>query len=181
MAPGGFGPETERDRALVLDAKRVAAVAFVAVLTCGLLCGVAYVAGRTSAADDAARVQTPASAPPVRINPPADFSTSQSPAARIAPEKVSIAEPEDGLYLQLSSVPPGVAEIMAQGLILNGIDAKLAPGRDIRSRARARRAVVERRDRRHARATRGYRVSAVCPPYEQLRPGLRAGRHSRYA
>lgn len=101
---------------LVLDAKRMAAVAFAVTLVCGALFGAAYVAGRNSVAAGASQRIAPVSAPaPVRI-------------VELGPKPVAVAEPEEGFYLQVTSVPRGVAEVIAQGLIANGFEAKAAPG-----------------------------------------------------
>jgi hypothetical protein len=120
MQPQAIKPGPERDDLVVLTPRRMAAVAFLAVLTSGLLCGVSYVAGRKSAAGADISRDAPLNAAPVRIVIPQPV-----PAP---PRPIEIVEPADGLYLQLASVAPGVAAIIAQGLIASGVGARVAPG-----------------------------------------------------
>jgi cell division protein FtsN len=110
------------------QSRRITAFALVAVLSCGLLCSISYVAGRASASDVSQAAPARAQKAPVRDESTPQVSIVDMPPVQVAPEPVPLTEPVDGTYLQLESVSPGIGEVMAQGLILNGIDAKLAPG-----------------------------------------------------
>jgi hypothetical protein len=122
--------------AILLGPRQITAVLVVAISVAGILCSLTYIAGRS--ASHAPSVPSPvparAAAPPpkplILKSEPCPSTPAQSPQ----PAGISVwqnAPPLPGataIYLQVASVPPGTAEVFAEGLHSEGFDAVTAPG-----------------------------------------------------
>jgi len=120
-----------QDSIIAMGPRQITAVLVLALTVTGILCCLSYIIGR-------AAPHTVTAAAPVHVNPAATASkvavpcpaAAVSPAAK--PADVSAwknSDPQPGVaYLQLMSVEPGVAEVMAKGLHDDGFRALVAPG-----------------------------------------------------
>jgi hypothetical protein len=108
--------------AILLGSRQITAVLVVAILAAGILCSLSYIAGRSASHAPAAPSPAPyraAEAAPKPLPPP---PAPPAPSWKNAP-------PVPGAtYLQLMSVEPGVAEVFAEGLHSEGIEAVTTPG-----------------------------------------------------
>lgn len=120
--------------AILLGPRQIVAVLVVAISVAGILCSLSYIAGRAASHPPVAPPAVPgrAAAPPPK---PVALAPALGPPAPVQPAKpadVSVwknAPPRNGAtYLQLMSVEAGVAEVLAEGLHTEGIEAVAAPG-----------------------------------------------------
>ncbi len=130
------------DFEIVLGPKQVAVALFLLLMQMGLVAGVAYIAGRSSAkAGEAAAAavirKAGLPAPPVIVTPSAPVSRpAEAPMPPVASpagstyssNDILVNEPDPGLYLQIASVDQTAARELAKRLHRLGFLPKLAPG-----------------------------------------------------
>lgn len=119
---------------IVLGARQITAVLVVAVSVAGILCSLAYIAGRSGSRAPApptpivAHSAAPKPATPVPL--PAAPAPAPEQSAKAVDVSVWMNVPlvRGASYLQLMSVEPGVAEVFAEGLRGEGFDAITSAG-----------------------------------------------------
>ena len=119
-----------QDFAIAMGPRQITAVLVVALTVTGILCCLSYIIGR------AAPHTVTAAAPPVRPAITVIKAAAPCPVATVppAPRPTDVSEwknsdPQPGVaYLQLMSVEPGVADVVARGLHDGGFRALVAPG-----------------------------------------------------
>ena len=119
---------------ILLGPRQITAVLVVAITVAGILCSLSYIAGRSASRTTAA----PAVVTRQVVSPSPKPLATGPPLARLVPVPSSQpavsstwknAPPAPGaMYLQVMSVPPGVAEVFAEGLHSEGFAALAAPG-----------------------------------------------------
>jgi cell division septation protein DedD len=108
---------------IVLGARQVASVLFVATVIVAVISSIAYLAGKTSTPK---KVEAAAPAPPA---PMLQATLTQAPPPKPAPEAPLFADPVNGaMYLQMGAVEKGIAVIFTEGLRRRGFTAFAAPG-----------------------------------------------------
>ena len=120
--------------AIVLGPRQITAVLVVAIFVAGILCSLSYIAGRSASRAPAAPSTVPARATAPSPKPVVAKPAPPTPAPVLAAKPAAISvwkntSPVRGAtYLQLMSVEAGVAEVLAEGLHSEGIEALAAPG-----------------------------------------------------
>ena len=121
----------QQDFAVAMGPRQITAVLLLALTVTGILCCLSYIIGRA-----VPHTVTAAAPPPVRPAATASKAAVPCPAALVPPAAKPAGDsgwkntdPQPGVaYLQLMSVEPGVAEVVAKGLHDDGFRALVAPG-----------------------------------------------------
>jgi cell division septation protein DedD len=118
--------EKSEEFEIVLGARQVASVLFVATVILAVISSIAYLAGKTSTPK---KVEAAAPAPPAPMLQ-ATITQAPTPAPKpAAPDPPLFADPVNGaVYLQMGAVEKGIALIFAEGLRRRGFTAFAAPG-----------------------------------------------------
>jgi len=121
----------QQDFAVAMGPRQITAVLLLALTVTGILCCLSYIIGRA-----APHTVTAAAPPAVRAAGSATKPSLPCPAAPVAVAPATAessdwknSDPQPGVaYLQLMSVEPGVANVVARGLHDDGFRALVAPG-----------------------------------------------------
>jgi cell division septation protein DedD len=120
--------EKSEEFEIVLGARQVASVLFVATVILAVISSIAYLAGKTSTPK---KVEAAAAPPPAVPTLQATITQAPAPAPqpKPAPDAPLFADPVNGaVYLQMGAVEKGIALIFAEGLRKRGFTAFAAPG-----------------------------------------------------
>jgi hypothetical protein len=142
--PGAEAPAESTEYEIVLGRAQIASWLFVVVIAVAVCSSVAYLAGKSATAKNAAastvaaaRVAAPEPAPrpapatmptvSIVVPPKADLQSILKTAGKPGPPL--FAEPEVGkVYIQIGAVEKGMSMILAEGLRSHGFDAFVAAG-----------------------------------------------------
>ena len=120
-----------QDFAIAMGPRQITAVLLLALTVTGILCCLSYIIGRASP-----HTVTAAAPPPVRPAATAGKAAVPCPATVVPPAAKTAdvpawknSDPQPGVaYLQLMSVEPGVADVVARGLHDDAFHVLVAPG-----------------------------------------------------